>query len=437
MDKDIKNSVELFAQAFIGFFIQFGLGVFLARQLSESLYGDYNVAMRFLAILVVFALYGTDVGANRFLAKYLKKHQMQASGKYIAWNVKLLSVTFLISIVVAIMAFVVMWVLHYFDVQHINHYHLAVYSLWLVPFYSISVIINSFLVSSQHAQVSTFYSKILRYVIMFSLFVVIALYIDPMLHNISIILILFISSIILSFVSSLSMNRDLSAMFYRGIKQLKVTHLDEQGWMTTSSHLIVNNVFYTIICALDLLVVEVCASTEAETGYYAAALTITAVLALVPASIYQSLKPELAVLLKTEAKKNLLQKRLNKVNLIALILLALLAFALIVFKTELLSFFGPNYATAGTAVIILTIGSSISYYTQMSVVLMIIAGHEKLVLHGTVSELVGLFIFLVPATYYYGIVGTASVTSLAMITKGLSFTVIANKKLGIKASNIR
>jgi O-antigen/teichoic acid export membrane protein len=159
MDKDIKNSAELFLQALVGFFLQFGLGIFLARQLTESLYGDYNVAMKLLSILVILALYGTNTTANRFLAKYLKRHETNASGKYLAWNVKLLSVTFSVSLVVAMLAFIVMWILHYFNVQHINHYHLAVYSLWLVPFYAIAMIINSFLVSSEHAQISTFYSN--------------------------------------------------------------------------------------------------------------------------------------------------------------------------------------------------------------------------------------------------------------------------------------
>jgi O-antigen/teichoic acid export membrane protein len=436
MDKDIKNSAELFSQACIGFFIQFGLGIFLARQLTESLYGDYNVAMKLLSVLVTLALYGTNTGANRFLAKYLKRHETHASGKYLAWNVKLLSITFVISFIIAIVAFIVMWILHYLNVQHINHYHLAVYSLWLVPFYAIAILINSFLVSSEHTQISTFYSSIVQYLIMFSLFIVIALYIDPMLHNLSIIIVLFISSILFSSISILSINRDLLSMIYRGIKQLKITSLNEKGWMITSTHLIANNIFYSILCVLDLLVVEVFGRTEMETGYYAAALTITAVLNLVPNSIYQSLKPELGALLKIETKKHQLQKRLNKINLLSFCLLALLSFVLIYFENQLLLFFGPNYLKAGMVVTILTIGYAVSGYTQMSVILLIMAGYETLVLKGTVLELITALILLIPATYYYGIIGTASVTSFSIIVKSSCYVMITRKKLGLHSSRM-
>jgi O-antigen/teichoic acid export membrane protein len=225
-------------------------------------------------------------------------------------------------------------------------------------------------------------------------------------------------------------------MIYRGIKRLKITSLNEKGWMVASSHLIANNIFYSMICALDLLVVEVCSRTEKETGYYAAALTITAILNLVPTSIYQALKPELATLLKTKKKKHLLQKRLNKINLLSFVLLALLSFVLIYFEKELLLFFGPNYLKAGMVVTILTIGYAVGAYTQMSVLLLIMAGYEKLVLDGTILELVTLFIVLIPATYYYGIIGTASATSLAMIIKSSCYVVLAHKKLGLHSSRM-
>ena len=235
MNKDMSASLELFLESFIGFFIQFILGIFLARHLTESLYGDYNVAMRILSILVTLALYGTNIGANRFLAHYIRKHRAKSQTRYLAWNVKLLSITFLVSFIIAFIAFITMWSLHYLNIKHINHYHLAVYSLWLVPFFAFTIIINSYLVSSEHAQISTFYSKILKNTLTIALFLLIVLYIDPMLNNLSIILVLFISSVLLSTISTISVNRDLLGMMYQGIKHLKTTSLAEKEWMTTSS----------------------------------------------------------------------------------------------------------------------------------------------------------------------------------------------------------
>ncbi|MDX2347097.1 MAG: oligosaccharide flippase family protein [Legionella sp.] len=435
MNKDIKSSVELFSQSLIGFFIQLGLGIFLARHLTESLYGDYNVAIKLLSILVTFSLYGTNVGANRFLAKYIQKHRLDSSIKYLAWNIKLLSITFLISLIIAFIAFIMMWGLHHLNVKHINHYHLAVYSLWLVPFFALAVIINSLLISSEHAQISTFYSRILKYLIILALFVLIALYIDPMLHNVSIILILFISSVVLSSISSLSINRDLLSMIYQGIKQIKATQLTEKKWMTTSSHLIANNILYAVICALDLLVVEVVAGSEVDTGYYAAALTITYVLWLVPASIYQELKPQLASLLKNKSKKQELQQRVKKINLISFVLLLLVSFFLIAFENQLLRLFGPSYLNAKTIVPILAVGYSVACYTRMSIVLLIMGGYEKIVLQSAVIEFLTMLILLIPSTYYYGIIGTAVATSIVITLKGIFCAVIAQRKLGMQTSS--
>jgi hypothetical protein len=78
---------------------------------------------------------------------------------YLAWNIKLLGITFLIAFILATASFSLMLALHYLNIQDLNRYYLAAYILWLVPFAAIGTLMASFVLTSNRILLSSFYKS--------------------------------------------------------------------------------------------------------------------------------------------------------------------------------------------------------------------------------------------------------------------------------------
>src|SRR3990167_470863 len=89
MNQVYKNNLLLFAIAIFSFFGSYLLSAYLARHLSIYVYADYNIAIKFLDLVVTLILFGSDTGSVCYLSKYLLNHQKQSIQDYIVWNVKL------------------------------------------------------------------------------------------------------------------------------------------------------------------------------------------------------------------------------------------------------------------------------------------------------------------------------------------------------------
>src|SRR5690348_17012405 len=100
-----RDVTFLFFLTVLGYLTKFALNLFLAHHLTPARYGDYSVAIKLLDILVLVTLFGTNIGASRFLAKYLQYNSTHSAANYIAWNIKLVSVTFSIMLIVSLVIF--------------------------------------------------------------------------------------------------------------------------------------------------------------------------------------------------------------------------------------------------------------------------------------------------------------------------------------------
>ncbi len=149
MKSETRFLFFLFAVAVVGFLVQYGLNVYLARHLSAEIYGDYTIAIKSLGILVSLALFGTDMGSQCFLSKYLRAHQAISAEHYIAWNIKLISISFLFARLLALISFTVMIGLHFFGVKDIHQYPMVIFVLWVTPFAAAFQLLSNFLLSEE------------------------------------------------------------------------------------------------------------------------------------------------------------------------------------------------------------------------------------------------------------------------------------------------
>jgi O-antigen/teichoic acid export membrane protein len=423
-------------EACVGYAVKFMLNLFLARHLVASMYGDLALALKLLNIMAVLTLFGTNIGSNRFFAKYLQTGKKDAAESYMAWNIKLLSITFLISIVIALIAFGVMSGLHYFGVHHIERYHLSVYMIWLVPLAGICMILCSYLLSCDQALLSSFYKTILKYLLQLVLFILFVLIIGPIKSNVSIISIILAAFLALIFLSLFTMRKDIYSMLAKGVKEIKGTRLKKGKWFLTNSRLIGNNIFLTLVCTIDLLAVEFCSSREADVGFYAAALSIVGFIWLMPQGSYRSLRPKMAALLSQPKKHNILQRQINQTNAINAAFIFLVMSLIIVFEKPILLLFGPSYTAAEYIVSILALGTLLPCLSKAAPLLLTLGGHEKKIFFLTSLELLVLIIFVFPVTYFYGLIGTAIVSAIVSTLKAIITVFWTRKLTGIRAATL-
>lgn len=434
MGKDVKIIFTLIGLALLGYFIKLGTSVFIARHISVALYGDFNLALKILNVFVTITMFGSNFGASRFLSKYLKLNQEQEASRYIAWNAKLLSVTFLISFIVSLIAFIIMSLLHTTDMQKLDEYHMVVYTLWLFPFATIGTVMFSYLESSNQVALSAFFKKFLKYLTQLILFAAIIFLVDPLLQVSSLITVLFLAYVIIGSISVFSMNTRLANIVMPSLKKIRDTNIRESRgkWIKTNARLTVNSMAFTFICAADMVLIELLVSDERALGYYSAAMMISGILFSLSMGIFRIIKPVISTLLHKKETHQELQHRLNANNLATFITLSCVAAFIIIFEKNILLIFGPDYLNAEWVVTILVLSSIITCFGSRSSVVLVLGGYEHIVIYLTMLELFMSLVIIGFFTYFFGIIGTAFASGIIGTIKLMINIYLFRKKLNLR-----
>lgn len=434
----MKSTASLLCISFVGYFIKLGLNIFLARHLTPGNYGDFKIAMKVLDLFVIFSLFGSHIGASRFLSKFVKLKDHKKASHYIAWNAKLLIMTFSVCLLITSAVFIFTLILHIYGIHHINEHHLIIYALWLFPFATLSTLAIFYLASLNKPVLSNFYNTLLIHLVQLSLFIFASIFFEPLLTNNTLIGVIFITYVCIATLSFFSMRTDFYSLKLPSLKRLKKTPLikNRNDWFRIASRLTVSSIAVTLLRSIDLIIIELVSINEDSVGLYASAITITNLLLFIFISIYQKLKVHTTVLLKNKQTLEEFQKRLNKSNLISVSYLIIMLCLIIYFCEPILLLFGPKYIQAKSAVIILGLAVIPASFARISLRFLVVAGFETLGIKLTIVEIVLNICLLIPLTYYFGITGTA-VGSLIISCKVLIENAsLCRKKLGIRVATI-
>lgn len=79
-----------------GYFIQYGLNVFLANHFSPEYYGEFSIAYRVLLLRATLTLLGTIVSLFRFFSPLQKNNDTVAMKRFLRWNLVFVGKAFLV-----------------------------------------------------------------------------------------------------------------------------------------------------------------------------------------------------------------------------------------------------------------------------------------------------------------------------------------------------
>lgn len=212
----------------------------------------------------------------------------------------------------------------------------------------------------------------------------------------------------------------------------KHPHPIQQDWVTVSVRMAANGLLSFIIFSLDLIIVEIVSPVENAVGLYAAALTISSVLIIIPQNLYSLLTVKVSELPNTEEEKIKLENHISQLNKYSMLVTLLVGVGIYAFSKTLLLHFGTIYVQADSILHILIIGFVANAYSQAATTVITYAGYEKVMLIISIVVLVVLFAFCIIMTYFFGILGTAIATSLTLVGRAFICHVIAYRKTHIK-----
>ena len=430
-----KNEVIfcIMAVAIFGYLTKYIFNIMLANYLKPSLYGDFNIAVRVLGIITSFALLGTNMSSKRFMSRYLRQHDHYNLHNYIKWNINIIRVSFSICIIVALGSYLIMHALHIWHIKDIRTYHLAIYMLWIAPLASILSLLASYLLCANRP---IFYKTVsnLFYFFATCVFMITVTMFDITFDSYSLTTVLFISFSLLITLVVLFIIKKTPALFttITSAVRSKHKHLIQPDWVVVSVRMAANGLISLIIFSLDLIIVEIISPVENAVGLYAAALTISSFLIVIPQNLYSLLTVQVSEPLKTEQEKIKLENNIRQLNKYSMLVTLLIGAGAYVFSTKLLAHFGPIYLQAESVLHILIIGFIAIAYSQAATTMLTYAGYEKIMLNISIAALFTLLVLCPIMTYFYGILGTATATSFTLVCRAFICHMTAYRETHIK-----
>ena len=438
-ESSYKSSLILFSLGLAGVFFKFFFNAFLARHMSSALYGDFSVAISVFNIVSAYMLFGTASSSLRFFSGYLKKNQLDIASKYLTWNLRIVLVSSFFSLLLLALFTICVLGLHLFHIHDIREYHLVVYFLWLTPIGALSVLFTTYLLCHQKIYLGTFFGLFGFYFFGFVLLIPVIFIFNIKLHSESLWLFMLAVVVVAVLTQFLILYVRMRAMFLDSISRIFSRTAEdmmyEKEWWKVSLRLILNQLVFLIITALDLFLLEIIDPSKEIVGCYAAALTVSGIIWITQQSIFQFISPMIAPLIESGiAGKEKLQALINKGQMANYILNGILILLVVIFTDPILKFFGPEYIVAKIPLWILLGATFVAVISTCAPKLLAFTGNEGCLLYVSAYQIITMIIAGIVLIHLYSATGAAFAALLTWFVRTIGSIYFVRKKLGIKVA---
>ena len=410
-----KNTLTLLTLlSWLGFLIKYSMQAYLASHMPASIYGDFNLALRTLMVASTLLLVGTHVSTRKYLGSYLHSKDIIAS-HYISWNLRFIGKFMAVCLSLSFGLFFLMCVIHFIDLYHLSRYHIALFALLISPIAAFSLLFTNILLSAQHVFLATLFKNTAEYVLLFIFFYVGIYFLKIPMNHFSSLSVLFCSYLTLFVIEGYFTFKKVPQIRNKEIKNSCLPHKFKKKWRSTSLQLMSNSISMMLVNYLDIMLIEVLLTNEAVVGYYAAAITVSSFISVLPLAVYQKARSKLGQLLADKKTSEIAQlfSHANRINFpITLISAIILAWG----TPILLGHFGTQYNKAYTTCLLL-VANNVLYALRTPLCLYVSYHNEEKKLNiSSAASLIILITLGIPMTLYFGITGTAAATLLGTLS---------------------
>lgn len=425
--KDLKSAI--FKGSLGGFFIQFGnavlgflLGLVLARLLGADSYGHYVYIYAWISTLAIPTQLGLPNLLVRFVAKYQAKGQWQRMKGLLRWSNGTVFVLSLIMIGGAY--FISSGFINFTSLERINTLY---WGLLLLPIMALGALRGAALRGLRYVVLGRLPDKILRQAFLVSMalgyfYLFRSIYADKvmMLHV--------ISAFIVFFIGAFWLWRKLPSEVFNSDAEYV-----SRKWISTAIPFLLTGGMFVLNNKVDILMVGWFRSSG-EVGVYEITVKASSLVAFSLLAMNSVLAPYFSKFY-TENKTKVIKKLAAWGVFISLIVSLPIAVLFSLFGYEILNFFfGAQFATGYTTLILLCLGQLINVGAGPIGLLLNMTGYEQLVLKGvSVSTILNVMLnlFLIPN---YGMEGAAIATIITFLIWNIILVYWGIKYLDVNTS---
>jgi O-antigen/teichoic acid export membrane protein len=413
-----------------GFIIQIGfagssfiIATVLARVLGLEGYGAYSNAIAWVNILAALALFGFNSLLLRDIA-ILKAQNNWALIK------GLLQFSDGLILSISIFLSLILWGVASFLFSAPEKENLR-FSLWiaapLIPLYTLINLRQSAMRGLQQVPRAMLPDFIIRpgltLVCIFGVYLIF-----PNIINVQIVITL---SIVVAIIALLISVRWLKIYIPEGFGTTQPQYQIKE-WIKSALPMFVIGGTQILIAQSPIILLGMLSNAQ-NIGYFAVALRVATLLIFLTLAVNVVMGPMIASLY-SQGKKNHLQNIIRRTNRLTFAVTFLFSLVFIFFAKNILSIFGQEFQIAQKALILLTIGYLVDSGFGMSIITLMMTGHERVVASYQAAFavlLVVLCIILIPSRGYEGV---ALAFMIVMIISRFTFSLLAMKKTGINTT---
>ena len=389
----------------------------LARFMGPAEYGAYNFVYAVTQAIAIFALFGFQNSPVRFIPEYLTKAETMP---------KILSLirfsrifTFVLGLILSLTVFGILTAFGFAEKYSLSAFGVGIILTILIVTLRLNSGFLKGLNKGFHAMAFESGFREGAFFILLAGLVILSITFDSTLALIAMAAVWLLSIIGSQFFIQKSLPKT---------SESTTTAEDREHWISVSWPMMLSVFAQRFMRRSDIIILGLMVN-PALVGIYALAAQFADVSGITDKAAHAIFGPRSAALYYDQKKAELqaLYKKMMAYNAISTLALGavIAAIAPLVFP-----FFGEDFADGYTALLILIAGVILSMSAGPVQSLMVTTGHERIAMKITLLAAIGNVIGNIPAIYYFGIEGAATVTSCFMIMRAL-LSYIAVKRANI------
>lgn len=397
----INKSIKVLLLRMLGVILFFSITLFITNYFDPELVGAYDYSRSLLTILSAISV----LGMNQSILYYsgvLSSKKALPEIKLIYH--KMIRITLIFSLIITFLALIFNWLFAALFLEKVLS-NILLKSLVILVFYSLFIINIDTLRALKKVYLSELLRNILRYAPLF-IIVLVLHYTNK--EN------WLLEGFLIS-VGFLGVGSTLFLLHY--FKKYKLTRYKHEftykSIINRSGPMAISAVAFMLMQSVDIILLGRFVGLS-EVAYYASAVKITMIIALVLTTVNAIYAPIISELFSLNYMEELKQKLKDATRLISLLTLPAIIF-IAAFSNLILSFFGEYYVTAQQALLILLVSQTVNMLCGSVGVYMNMTGKQKVLQSILIISFLLNLLFnwiLIPI---YGMTGAASATAISMI----------------------
>ncbi len=406
----------------------------MSNMLEPMDYGDISVVLQLLVFLAPFALLGTELSIVKYFPKYLAQNEYGKMHGFIRWSYEVIfGIAFFIFLVSSFVVFVSMIVSS--KGTAFERWHIAVYSIWLVPIYAINNMLALVLQSLKKYYHSAVFNGItsigITLLINILLFVFWQVFAGSWFGR---------DQLRFTVVFIIAFGFTISALYQLQLcKRFLPQEVwdtepvrDQDEWRDTSWKMLISTAIFAGLMSIDIVLIELLSFNEKDVAFFAAISVICGSIYLFGTAIDMIVNPQIALLIERNDIQKL-QSLLNKMNLFKVIPAACFLVGILLFGKDILHFFGKSFSGATLSLDILAISFFIGLCFNSAGALLVYTKYQILNFWLSVAQIIYIFLGDVIFIPFFGLPGAIGVLGSSIILSVFIRTFFVRKYLNIRS----